>query len=44
MSWIWHGFNLDPMRRRKQCFYRWNCLFCYIRLLVRMIALRIEYR
>ncbi|MCJ7573556.1 hypothetical protein MUO93_04755, partial [Candidatus Bathyarchaeota archaeon] len=40
MSWIWHGFNLDPEKRRKQCYYNWHCLVCWLRTLFAVLKLR----
>ena len=34
MSFIYHGFNLDPEKRRKQCYYSYHCLMCWIKIIV----------
>jgi hypothetical protein len=40
MSWLWHGFNPDPEKRRKQCYYEWNCVVCWLRTLFTILNLR----
>lgn len=44
MSFIWHGFNLDPRKRTNQCYYEPNCLVCWLRLCAFVIRLGVRYR
>jgi len=44
MSCIWHGFNLDPRKREKQCYYEWHCLVCWLRTLAHVVRLGLKYR
>jgi hypothetical protein len=39
MSFIWHGLSLDPEKRRKQCYYSYHCLVCWIKIIVMIIKL-----
>lgn len=44
IEYIWHGFNLNHESRRKQCYYEWNCLSCFLRLCFLVIKLGMKYR
>ena len=44
MSCIWHGFNLDPRKRRKQCYYEWHCLVCWLRTVAFVVHSGLKHR
>ena len=39
MSFLWHGFNRDPIKRTNQCYYEWHCLTCFLRSAVDAVKL-----
>lgn len=38
MSWLWHGFAFTKLKRRKQCWYRMNCVACFFKSLWKLIS------
>ena len=43
MSCIWHGFNRDPRKRGKQCYYEWHCLVCWLRIVAHVVRLGLDH-